>query len=177
LSLPRFRTSIVAGVSLGTGTVALVVASWLWYSHRHMAPGGTLKKLRPSASSPALNRVPVPEAAAPFDLGAPQLGCEARCEAVASPALVSALERQVQQAAACWERTIEESGPSRGDLVVALQISRSGDVCRVRVQTDQLKRPAVTSCVLRLLRGARLAPAPVGGCVALELPLHFAPEP
>ncbi len=171
-------TSLVAAISVGAGAVALLASLAVWRAHASLSPPPPVRSsavTAPAMSAPAGSRSGAPDVTR--RVPTPQAECERTCVGAASPELEAALAAQAKRAEECWERSLTQQGSGDGELELQVALSSSGDVCRVRLLADRLRRPDVTSCVLRVMRSARLQPAPSTGCVEVVLPLRFLPEP
>jgi hypothetical protein len=54
-------------------------------------------------------------------------------------------------------------------------VGGGGQVCSATLALDELGETAVSSCVLQRFQ-ALAFPAPVGGCVDVEVPMNFTPQ-
>jgi len=102
-------------------------------------------------------------------------GCSGACKGDAPAALRSALSGTAGSARGCYERALRQNSTLQGKLVVAVRIGPGGGPCGASLASDTLGDPAVTSCVLQKFRAGTF-PAPVGGCVDVQVPISFMPK-
>ena len=59
--------------------------------------------------------------------------------------------------------------------MVAVKIGAQGNACGASLASDTLGDAAVASCVLQKFRSGTF-PAPIGGCVDVQVPINFTPK-
>lgn len=99
-------------------------------------------------------------------------GCSEPCAGVWGPEGESALRAKGGQARGCYNRAQRRNTALSGTIRLSVRIGSSGHVCSVKVTEDSLGDPEVTSCVTHMFRAGKF-PAPRGGCVEANVPLHF----
>jgi hypothetical protein len=141
----------------------------------------------PSATGPKFDEAPPP----PPDI-APDAGkkdapvkkrlvasgpssCSATCKGDAPAALRGALAGAAGSVRGCYERALRQNQMLQGKLVVAVKIGAQGNSCGASLASDTLGDGAVASCVLQKFRGG-MFPAPIGGCVDVQVPINFTPK-
>ena len=101
--------------------------------------------------------------------------CSAVCQGEAPVALRRALSEAAGSVRGCYERALRQNQVLQGKLVVAVKVGQHGEACGASLASDSLGDPAVASCVLQKFR-SRTFPAPIGGCVDVQVPISFMPK-
>jgi outer membrane biosynthesis protein TonB len=101
--------------------------------------------------------------------------CGAACKGDAPAALRAALGAAAGSAKKCYERALLQNSTLQGRMVVAVKVGPSGSPCGASIASDTLGDPSVTNCVLQKFRAGTF-PAPVGGCVDVQVPISFMPK-
>ncbi|MCB9611479.1 MAG: hypothetical protein H6722_03395 [Sandaracinus sp.] len=89
-------------------------------------------------------------------------------------ALQAAVAARRDAFAACLGRAAPERAHG-GWLGLRFRVEANGSVERACASRDTLGDPAVRACLLDVLRGMQVDPAPVGGAILVELPLQLVP--
>jgi hypothetical protein len=101
--------------------------------------------------------------------------CSGTCKGTAPGALQGALGAAAGGARGCYERALRQNAMLQGKLVVAVKVGPSGAPCGASIASDTLGDPSISACVLQKFR-SRTFPAPVGGCVDVQVPISFKPK-
>jgi hypothetical protein len=101
--------------------------------------------------------------------------CTAACKGEVTPVLRAQLGSTAGSVRGCYERALRQNQMLQGKLVVAVKIGQHGQACGASLASDTLGDPAVASCVLQKFRSGTF-PAPVGGCVDVNVPISFMPK-
>src|SRR5437868_4185499 len=75
----------------------------------------------------------------------------------------------------CYERALRQNQMLQGKLMVAVKVGAQGQTCGASLASDTLGDGAVASCVLQKFRSGTF-PAPIGGCVDVQVPINFTPK-
>lgn len=126
---------------------------------------------QPLSEEPA-NTLEADETEEPETSSAAGAVCREDCRGTLSSEGLEALRAKGEQASGCYHRARRQRSPLTGKLNLRLRVAPSGNVCSFEITESSLKDPAVTSCVTQMFRSARF-PAPEGGCVEANIPLHF----
>ena len=87
-------------------------------------------------------------------------------------AIQQVVSRHMNQVQACYERQLITNPGLAGKIVFDWVISPSGSVSSARQVRSSVRSPAVSSCILALIRSWRF-PKPVGGSVQVRYPFVF----
>lgn len=98
--------------------------------------------------------------------------CSDPCKGTATAQLQSALGAKGGQARGCYERALRINPTLEGRVMVATRVGAQGQVCSANVVQNSLGDPGVASCITQMFRSGKF-PAPVGGCVDVNVPLNF----
>jgi TonB family protein len=79
------------------------------------------------------------------------------------------------RAQGCYERALRQNSTLQGRLMIRVRVGPRGEVCAASVASDSLGDQGVSSCVLQKFQ-ATTFPAPVNGCVDIQVPLRFEPK-
>ena len=101
--------------------------------------------------------------------------CSAVCKGDAPAGLRGALSGAAGSVRGCYERALRQNQMLQGKLVVAVKIGSHGQACGANLASDTLGDPAVATCVLQKFRSGTF-PAPIGGCVDVNVPISFMPK-
>lgn len=101
--------------------------------------------------------------------------CGAVCKGDVPAALRGALAGAAGSVRGCYERALRQNQMLQGKLVVAVKVGTHGQACGATLASDSLGDPAVASCVLQKFRAGTF-PAPIGGCVDVQVPISFMPK-
>jgi hypothetical protein len=126
-----------------------------------------------SGPAPAPVTVAVPPSA-PAATGAPAAApapCPSTCQGEGTPELVQALREAAQKASGCYKEQLR-AGDAAGVALVSVQVDALGAVCRVEAKLDAALAP-MEACLRARFEGLKL-PAPRGGCLKANIPIHFA---
>lgn len=90
----------------------------------------------------------------------------------------SAVRRYAQQNSGavrrCYERRLKANNMLQGRMAIGITIGTSGQAQGVRIDSDSVRDPEVSSCVRQVVGAWRL-PAPSGGCAQVSVPFTFTP--
>jgi hypothetical protein len=149
------------------------------------APAATVA---PSATAPHFDEAPPPPPTTTPDAGkapAPTKkhivssggnpSCAAVCKGDAPAGLRAALAGAAGSVRGCYERALRQNQMLQGKLMVAVKIGAQGNACGASLASDTLGDGAVASCVLQKFRSGTF-PAPIGGCVDVQVPINFTPK-
>lgn len=99
--------------------------------------------------------------------------CDAKaCSGSAGPELETAIQHRVRLAHGCYNTALEHDSTLQGRMTVSVRIGANGRVCSSKITTNDMGSDQVASCVESRFRGASL-PSPKGGCVDVNVPIHF----
>jgi hypothetical protein len=87
------------------------------------------------------------------------------------PDLAGALRDAARKAASCYNRALRTI-KAQGSVMVKLQVTASGVVCRTEIESSSPEVATLTPCLRTLFEGKQL-PSPAGGCVNVNIPLVF----
>ncbi len=87
-------------------------------------------------------------------------------------AIQRVVSQHMHQVQACYERQLLTNPGLSGKIVFDWVISTSGSVSSARQVRSSMRTPAVSSCILKLIRSWRF-PRPVGGSVQVRYPFVF----
>jgi TonB family protein len=109
---------------------------------------------------------------------APAFGesCDEHCTGTGTPALASALQVLGAKAGICYSRARSANASLEGNISIRVRVSPSGSVCSAVVASNDMGTPAVSDCAAEIFRTAAALPAPNGGCVSANVPMHFGPR-
>jgi len=178
------------GAFIGAVILMLLAMGGLlyWKFRSKEAPPAPVASAPPSAPTQRFEEAPPPPPTAEPDAGkkmAPTKkhivssggapSCAAVCKGDAPAALRSALAGAAGSVRGCYERALRQNQMLQGKLMVAVKIGSLGNACGASLVSDTLGDAAVASCVLQKFRSGTF-PAPIGGCVDVQVPINFTPK-
>jgi len=159
-----------------------------WKFRDKEAPPAPVANVAPSATAPHFDEAPPPPPTVAPDAGkqpAPAKkhivtsggtpSCAAVCKGDAPAALRGALAGAAGSVRGCYERALRQNQMLQGKLMVAVKIGAQGNACGASLASDTLGDGAVASFVLQKFRSGTF-PAPIGGCVDVQVPINFTPK-
>ncbi len=178
------------GAFIGAVILMLLAMGGLlyWKFRGNEAPPAPIATAPPSATAPRFDEAPPPPPAAEPDAGGKKEtptkkrlvasgppSCSAVCKGDAPAALRGALAGAAGSVRGCYERALRQNQMLQGKLMVSVKIGAQGNACGASLASDTLGDGAVASCVLQKFRSGTF-PAPIGGCVDVQVPINFTPK-
>ena len=159
-----------------------------WKFRSKEAPPAPVVTAMPTATAPHFDEAPPPPPTAEPDAGkraepakkrivasGGNASCSATCKGDAPAALRAALASAAGSVRGCYERALRQNQMLQGKLMVAVKVGAQGNACGASLASDTLGDGAVASCVLQKFRSGTF-PAPIGGCVDVQVPINFTPK-
>jgi hypothetical protein len=188
---PQPPKSHGGGAFIGAVIVMLLLMGGLlyWKFKGSSAPPPPVVAVVPSKTAPQFDEAPPPPPAIEPDAGKKAAepvkkhlvsyngpaACSATCKGEVPAALRGALTGAANSVRGCYERALRQNQMLQGKLMVAVKVGAQGQACGASLASDTLGDGAVASCVLQKFRSGTF-PAPIGGCVDVQVPINFMPK-
>ncbi len=77
----------------------------------------------------------------------------------------------------CYEPALSQDPTLAGKVTVSVKVASNGQICSATVTKNEMSMPSVGECAARMIASSGHVPAPRGGCVNVDFPLNYVPQP
>lgn len=77
----------------------------------------------------------------------------------------------------CYEPALSQDPTIAGKVTVSVKVASNGQICAASVTKNEMPMPSVGECAARMIAASGHVPPPKGGCVNVDFPLNYVPQP
>ncbi|CAN5252927.1 hypothetical protein BH09MYX1_BH09MYX1_42940 [soil metagenome] len=77
----------------------------------------------------------------------------------------------------CYEPALSQDPTLAGKVTVSVKVASNGQICSANVAKNEMSITSVGECAARMIASSGRVPPPTGGCVNVDFPLNYVPQP